>query len=83
MAYTAVGPQDLERACLIWTKFQVPKDLEIEWDGLFLPLIRAPGHLGSGWARLRDSDIILLVTGNSWISARKTKLIVFKNGTEP
>ncbi|KAJ5367211.1 hypothetical protein N7541_001152 [Penicillium brevicompactum] len=63
-ATMAVGLQDPEGAILMWTKLQVPKDLElnIEWDGLFLPLIQAPGHSGSGWARFENSDTILLVT---------------------
>ncbi|KAJ5187634.1 hypothetical protein N7449_010628 [Penicillium cf. viridicatum] len=40
---------DLDQEILIWTKLQVPKDLELdtEWAGLFQPLIRAPGHEGS------------------------------------
>jgi hypothetical protein len=65
--------QDLDREILIWTKLQVPKDLEldIEWAGLFLPLIRAPGHEGSGWARFQNSDTILLVTGESCIKRAK------------
>jgi hypothetical protein len=70
---TGVGSQDLDRAILLWTKLQVPKDLELntEWDGLFLPLIEAPGQVGSGWARLQDSETILLVTGGSCIKRAK------------
>jgi hypothetical protein len=83
---TAVGSQNPDKAILTWTKLQVPKDLElnIEWDGLFLPLIRAPGHVGSGWARLQNPDTILLVTGVLWIKCVKLcKLTGFKNGGEP
>jgi hypothetical protein len=78
---TAVGSQDPDQEILIWTKLQVPKDLEldIEWDGLFLPLIRAPGHVGSGWTRLQNPDTILLVTGELWIKCVKLfKLIGFQ-----
>ncbi|KAJ5197156.1 Dimeric alpha-beta barrel [Penicillium cf. viridicatum] len=53
------------QAILIWTEFQVSKGLEldIEWAGHFQPLLRAPGHEGSGYARVQKRpDTILLVT---------------------
>ncbi|CDM35119.1 unnamed protein product [Penicillium roqueforti FM164] len=54
-----------DQAILIWTEFQVSKGLELdtEWAGHFQPLLRAPGHEGSGYARVQERpDTILLVT---------------------
>jgi hypothetical protein len=50
------------RAILIWTELQVPKDLELdtEWAGYFQPLICAPGHKGSGWASLQECPDTIL-----------------------
>lgn len=59
-----------DQAIMIWTKLQVTKDQELdtEWAGYFQPLIRAPGHERSGWARVQGCpETILLVTGESYI----------------
>jgi hypothetical protein len=63
-----------DQAILVWTEFQVPKDLklDIEWAGHFQPLLWAPGHEGSGSARVQERpDTILLVTGKSYITGHQ------------
>lgn len=77
-----------DQAILIWTEFQVSKGLEldIEWAGHFQPLLGAPGHEGSGYARVQERpDTILLVTGELCIN-RQSKfapLTATKHGREP
>ncbi|CAG8121146.1 unnamed protein product [Penicillium salamii] len=54
-----------DQAILTWAEFQVCKGLELdtEWAGHFQPLLGAPGHEGSGYARVQERpDTILLVT---------------------
>lgn len=61
-------------AILIWTRLQVPADLELEaeWPEYFQPLIRAPGHDASAWSRVQERpDIILLVTGELYVVSYK------------
>ena len=77
-----------DQAILIWTEFQVSKGLELdtEWAGHFQPLLRAPGHEGSGYARVQERpDTILLVTGELCIN-RESKVVPLtatKHGREP
>lgn len=66
-----------DQAILIWTEFQVSKGLELdtEWAGNFQPLLRAPGHEGSGYVRVQERpDTILLVTGELCIN-RESKVV--------
>ncbi|KAJ5957886.1 Dimeric alpha-beta barrel [Penicillium viridicatum] len=61
-------------AILIWTRLQVPADLELEaeWPEYSQPLIRAPGHNKSAWSRVQERpDTILLVT--AWLAVSNAR----------
>ncbi|RAL16622.1 uncharacterized protein BO97DRAFT_139808 [Aspergillus homomorphus CBS 101889] len=51
---------------VVWTELQVPSGLELhaeQWAGYFQPVIHAPGHIQSDWARVRErSDIVMLAS---------------------
>lgn len=54
------------QAILTLSEFQVSKGLELntEWARHFQPLLEAPGHESSGYARVQERpDTIILVTG--------------------
>lgn len=50
----------------VWTEFRVPLREELDndgWTGQFQPLVQAPGHIETAWARIQERpDIVLLVT---------------------
>ncbi|KAJ5731641.1 uncharacterized protein N7483_006149 [Penicillium malachiteum] len=50
----------------VWTELKVPKDAEHDekqWKGNFMPLLKAPGHVTSMWARVIERpDKMILAT---------------------
>ncbi|RMJ28105.1 hypothetical protein PHISP_01045 [Aspergillus sp. HF37] len=50
----------------VWTEFQVPPGEELDtdrWTRQFQPLVQAPGHVETAWARIQERpNIVLLVT---------------------
>jgi hypothetical protein len=55
----------LDPKLIVWTEFQVAGEDPVtdQWNEYFQPIVQAPGHAGSSWARIQErSNTVLLVT---------------------